>query len=353
MSQDDRDAQESQEERPSQPFRAGLVLDGRYRLERPLAEGGMGAVWVAQQLALERQVAVKVLHATDEAAQARLRHEALALAAVHHPAVVQVYDYGETEAGVPYAVMELVHGESLGAYLRRMGALPAEEAVALVLPLLEGLAAAHQVGIVHRDIKPDNVILAVASSGVAPKLLDFGIARREDVDRLTAEGSLVGTPAYMAPEQVRGGEIDERVDVWAMGVLLYQLIAGETPFAADNVFAVMRSLLDNPPPYPRRARGLNGRLWAILMAALRKDPAERTPSALALREALAGWLGVHEPRAPSTPHRTAPVVVTPPAAVSHLEVTLPAAPDARGAPNGTQDAPVSFDPLIRAKFGDG
>ena len=343
---------QSNDGRPAPAFHAGLVLDGRYRLERPLGEGGMGAVWVAYQLALQREVAVKVLHFSAESSRARLRDEALALAAVRHPAVVQVYDYGEMEGGVPYVVMELVAGEPLGAHLGRVGTLPADEAVALVLPILEGLAAAHRAGIIHRDIKPENVILAPGPTGVGPKLLDFGISRRghAGASRLTADGSILGTPAYMAPEQVRGVEVDERADVWAVGVLLYELLAGTTPFAADNVFVVIRGVLDKTPSYPRGARGLDGRLWAILMAALRKDPADRTASAPAMRDALAGWLEAR--KAGPAPRAAAPAVL--PVEVSaRLAPTLAAGPGSETSLVSAEDAPSSIDALIRAKLGAG
>jgi serine/threonine-protein kinase len=337
-------------------FFAGLVLDGRYRLESLLGEGGMGTVWEGSQLALQRQVAVKTLHVAAPAFRARLRREALALAAVHHPSIVEVYDYGETQAGLPFVVMELVRGESLARRLDRLGALPAEEAVGLVLPLLEGLAAAHRAGVIHRDIKPDNVVLAEGPTGVLPKLLDFGIARLEnDVDaRLTQVGSFVGTPAYMAPEQMRNGPTDERVDVWGVGALLYHLIAGEAPFGVQDLLLVMRRVLEDPPSYPRKARGLDGRLWGILMGALRKLPEERTPTALALRDALAGWL---EARGVVAPRGLVGSSTVPPRATSPIDPTLPAAPAPASVPSpavaasATDDAPPSFDGLIRAKLG--
>lgn len=353
-------------------FHRGLVLDGRYRLERPLAEGGMGSIWVGHQIALEREVAVKLLRVgSSEPLRARLRREALALAAVFHPAIVQVYDYGETPGGSPYLVMELVRGDTLGARLSREGPFPVASAVQLAVALLEGLAAAHRAGIVHRDIKPDNVVLASTPSGQQPKLLDFGIARldRGSEARLTADGGFIGTPAYMAPEQVRGETAGERADVWGIAVLLYELCAGQSPFGVDDVIAVIRRVVDEPPSYPRNAVGMDGKLWGILMAALRKDPAERTPSALALRDALVGWLEARGLAPASRPSASLALAPPPPpmASSSRLEATMaadapPVGPEARSrvevvdAAADTAKAhvigdPASFDALIRSKLG--
>jgi len=379
--------------RPNQPgFHAGLVLDGRYRLERPLAEGGMGSVWVAHQITLEREVAVKVLRVAAGPARARLQREALSLAAVHHPAIVEIYDYGETAEGTPYLVMELVRGETVGARLHREGALPTQAAVALVLPLLEGLAVAHRAGVVHRDIKPDNVVLTAGATGVSPKLLDFGIARldRAGDARLTAEGGFLGTPAYMAPEQVKGAVADERADVWGVGALLYELVTARAPFGHEDLVAVIRRVLDEPPSYPREARDFDGKLWGILMAALRKEPGERTSTALAFHAALSGWLasrsGGASPRsqipapagsvvalsmpavsAPAAAARLAPTLLaegsarTEPAAVGRSRpVAAPTIGSAKTEPgSGPSRAPPAFlpdevesiDALIRAKFG--
>ncbi len=341
-------------------FSPGLVLDGRYRLERPLAEGGMGSIWVGRQMALEREVAVKLLRAGSGALRARLRREALALAAVHHPSVVQVFDYGETPDGSPYLVMELVRGEPLGARIHRAGPFAVTDAAMLVLPLLEGLAAAHRAGVIHRDIKPDNVVLAAGSPAPVPKLLDFGIARldRGEEARLTADGGFLGTPAYMAPEQVRGTLADERADVWGVAVLLYEMITGRPPFGVEDVVAVIRRVVDEPPSYPRDARGLDGKLWGVLMAALRKDPAERTPSALAFRDALATWL---EGRGmmPASQPSFRPAATTQPEGMgalpdARLASTLAADVvdgEADTAPIALSKAPTSLDALIRAKLG--
>jgi serine/threonine protein kinase len=320
-------------------FHPGLVLDGRYRLERPLAAGGMGTVWVGRQMALQREVAVKLLRLGSDPLRERLRREALALAAVHHPSVVQVFDYGETPEGDPYLVMELVRGEPLGQRVRRGGPFEATEAVLLALPLLEGLAVAHHAGIVHRDIKPENVVLSAGPAGLQPKLLDFGIARVAEggAARLTADGGLIGTPAYMAPEQVRGLDVDARVDVWGMAVLLYEIMSGKTPFGVEDVIAVIRRVVDDPPPFPREARGLDGRLWSILMAALRKDREDRTPSARAFRDDLAGWLEARGLSTSVTTPRSPPRVVVDPTAETE--------------PMALSADPESFEALIRAKFG--
>lgn len=323
-------------------FLPGTVLDGRYRLVRLLAQGGMGAVWVGEQVTLRREVAIKLLRLPAEPLQARLRREALALAAVHHPAVVQVYDYGETEENIPYLVMELVKGETVGARIHRAGTFSAPEAALLMLPLLDGLHAAHAAGITHRDIKPDNVLLSNGPSGLLPKLLDFGIARLDQggAARLTAEGGLIGTPAYMAPEQVRGAPTDERTDVWGMGVLFYEMIAGKPPFGVEDVIVVIRRVLDDPPPFPTSAVGLDGKLWAVLMNALRKNPAERTASARAFRDAIAGWLSGRGivPASERVPHATE---TTQPAAAPF---TSAAAATIQSEPVGAAGSPPSSDP---------
>lgn len=361
---------------PRESFQPGTLLDGRYRLDRPLAEGGMGSVWVGEQIALRREVAVKLLRIGTGPLRERLRREALALAAVHHPAIVQVFDYGETASGTPYLVMELVRGEPLGAHVLRHGPMEAEIAVRLVLPLLEGLAAAHSRGIVHRDIKPANVMLSNSPAGVLPKLLDFGIARvaEDENTRLTVDGGVIGTPAYMAPEQVRGlGDVDLRVDVWGMAVLLYEALAGKPPFGLEDMVVVMRRVLDEPPPFPRLAKGLDGRLWSLLTAAMRKDRAERTPTALAFRDALAAWLEARGgsisgplllPVAPAVQPLSESVAMAPtqapPPASPPPASPPPASPQASGGgllgaadtdPDGASDGPRSLDALIRAKFG--
>ncbi len=345
---------------PDMSFAPGVVLEGRYRLEKRLGEGGMGAVWAARQIALDREVAIKVLHMSlgprTDAQRAQLRREALALAAVHHPAVVQVHDFGETAEGTPYVVMELVRGESLADRIVRGGKMVAEEAVRLMLPLLEGLTAVHAAGIVHHDIKPENIVLAASANGITPKLLDFGIAsvRREADSRSTLDHPIAGTPAYMAPEQARGLQTDARTDVWAVGAVLYELSAGTPPFFDENVALVIRNLLDAPPPYPRDARGLDGALWRILMDALRKDVSSRTSSATALRHELTRWLETRSASQKTASQQAIAARFAPtlPAAVASADPSsIPAGSAAKQEGEQIDDRdPLSIDALVRAKL---
>lgn len=326
------------QELPSAPessgaLRIGQVLEGRYRIDALVGEGGMGTVFRATQLALQREVAIKLLRAPDPTHHARLQREALALAALQHRAIVAVHDFGETRSGEPFLVMELVRGASLEAHLVREGSLPAPRAVELLLPLLDALVYAHARGVVHRDLKPSNVLLSEGPEGVVPKLVDFGIALLTAQPALRVTGTMVvGTPVYMAPEQLRGLPLDPRVDVWGAGTLLYEMIAGQPPFGGSELPRVFARVLEEPPSFPRHARGLDGRLWSILMDALRKTPEQRLPSIEALRGALLDWRDAERPLA------TAPTV--PP----------PASP----APASPAPGPASsLDALIRDKLGGG
>jgi len=322
-------------------FAPGLILDGRYRLERLLGEGGMGTVWVAQQLTLGRPVAIKALRAGRSDSQSRLEREARLLASLHHPAIVQVFDFGRTEQNLSYVVMELVQGISLETHLMQGGPMPCEEAVSLMLPLLEGLATVHDAGIVHRDIKPANILLAnEARQGVMPKLLDFGIAKNEEAAALTMEGTLVGTPSYMAPEQFRGERADARADLWAIAATLYDMITGQPPFSGENLFDLVRKVQVEPLSFPRHARGLDGKLWSLLTETMRKDRDERPASALILHERFAEWLnakgGVRGLAKVQASAPTAAVSPTPERQEASTE--------------GAEPPTTSFDALIRARL---
>jgi serine/threonine-protein kinase len=272
------------------------VIAGKYRLVRIIGQGGMGAVWLARNLALDVDVALKLIRrdrATDEASK-RLLTEARAAARLDHPGIVRVFDFGVTEIGDPYLVMELLNGESLGAVLARKKRLAPGIAVQTLLPVAAALAAAHQKGIVHRDLKPDNVMLASDESGkLVPKVLDFGIARvlRDDVERhVTVAGEVLGSPDYMSPEQARGElNIDHRTDVWTFAVLLYETITGKRPFDGPNYNALIAAIITATPQTTLALGAGDAALWAIIERGLSKDSAARWQSMRDMGAALASW----------------------------------------------------------------
>jgi serine/threonine-protein kinase len=281
------------------PYLAGEVVGDRYRLVREIGRGGMGVVWVAHSLVLGVDVALKLIRASaaSSALSSRMAREAHAAARLGHPALVRVFDFGWTRHGDPYLVMELVQGETLAALLKREARLPAIRAVQTVLPIVDGLRMAHDKGIVHRDIKPDNVFLAADALGrKQPKLLDFGIAKVDkQVDgRLTQVGAVLGSPDYMSPEQALGlDDIDERTDIWSLCVVLYEAITGTVPFQKPNYNALMHAII-NEDPVPSIECGAGDKsLWQIIERGLRKPREERFQTVTDLGEALALWLYEH------------------------------------------------------------
>ncbi|HEU4409859.1 MAG TPA: serine/threonine-protein kinase [Polyangiaceae bacterium] len=284
--------------RASSPYEAGYIVAGRYALIRLVGEGGMGSVWVAWDRTLQVEVALKVVRGGAEAEKSgeRLLREARATALLRHPAVVRVFDFGANEGRDPFIVMELLEGESMGERLLREGPFGAVRALRLLLPIIDGLDAAHAAGVVHRDLKPDNLFLARDERGrVRPKVVDFGIAKLSHAGGLTAKltrgGSLLGTPEFMAPEQARGDEgADARTDVWALSVSLYELVSGRLPFTGANYNAVLRAILETEPTSLAGEFGVDEALWALLSRGLCKDAARRWPSMRPFGEALAGWL---------------------------------------------------------------
>ncbi|MFO0548532.1 MAG: serine/threonine-protein kinase [Polyangiaceae bacterium] len=327
-------------------LQAGCVVDGRYRLIRFLAEGGMGQVWVAEHTSLERLVALKVVAVPSPVVRARVLREARLLAALHHPAVVTVYDCGDLDrqyrafdgGGQPlrgaYIAMELASEETLEQHLAARGPLPAKDAVQLLIPVLDGLAVAHRQGIIHRDLKPSNVVARRASTGALEdaKLLDFGIAHVERAapSTLTAVGGVIGTPQYMAPEQIAGGVIGPHTDVWGFALTLLELVTGKPVWDAPEPSSVMARILGVPPTRPDPSR-VDASLWAILERAIAKSREERIGSVVELRERLVRWSAA----SPS-------VVNTQPS---------PRA-SALDALDTTDDAPPSLDELIRKRFQD-
>jgi serine/threonine protein kinase len=277
--------------------RSGDVIAGRYVLRQKLGEGGMGVVWAARSNALDVDVALKMLRRelAGTPAVERMAREARTAAQLGHPALVRMLDFGTSELGEPFLVMELLQGEELHHRLAREQRIPAERAVALLLPIIDGLGTAHDKGIIHRDIKPENIFLVSDAQGrVQPKVLDFGIAKLgyEDApSKLTQVGAVMGSPYYLSPEQAEGlDDIDFRCDIWSVGVVLYELVNGSPPFVASNYNALIRSILNDTPTPLTALSASNAGLWVVVERCLRKNREERWSSMWELGEALALWL---------------------------------------------------------------
>src|ERR1051325_3020567 len=213
----------------------GVIVAEKYRLEAKLGEGGMGAVYRATRLMIGDEVAVKILHSEqhDPKASERFRREAQAAARLKHPNAVNIYDFGVTDDGLQYLVMEFLEGESLRKIIKQQGPLPCSTAAEILSQVCAGLDEAHRHHIIHRDIKPDNIIINVTVTGIRVKVLDFGIAKIYDhtASSLTQTGNVLGTPHYMSPEQCIGEELDSRADVYSLGVVLYEMLTGRVPFS--------------------------------------------------------------------------------------------------------------------------
>lgn len=283
-------------------YTAGNLVGDKYRLVELRGQGGMGVVWVAHDHVLDVPVALKLLDLDQQqdakALGRRLLEEARAAARLGHASIVRVHDFGLTRQGDPFLVMELLEGEDLAALLERERRLTPTHAVQILLPIVHALAAAHDKGIIHRDVKPENIFLTRDGSGILPKLLDFGIARTMDrPTKLTLDGSILGTPDYMSPEQARGESAEAPTDQWSLCVVLYELITGSCPFHGDNYNALLCSIIEDPVA-PRLGAAFGGaELWRIIMRGLEKTSQNRFPATLDLGRALAAWLleqGVRE-----------------------------------------------------------
>jgi serine/threonine protein kinase len=252
------------------------VLDDRYDVVRPLGSGGMGEVYLARDRVLGRDVALKVLrkqYAGDDEFAERFKREAMSAASLSHPNIVQVYDRGETEEGASYIAMEYVPGGTLKEWISREGPLEAADAAGIGAQVAEALGAAHDRGMVHRDIKPQNVLLAARGGA---KVADFGIARAGSSATISRTGSVMGTAGYMSPEQALGKPATPKSDLYSLGVVLYEALTGELPYTADNPIAVSMKHVNEPlqPPIelnPRIPRGMN----ALVTKLLAKDPENR------------------------------------------------------------------------------
>lgn len=280
-------------------FQPGTMIAGKFTLKRIIATGGTATVYEAWDMLIDRSVALKLLHphlVNDQTAVARFRREAQATARVRHPNVVDVLEMGLRRDGTFYMVQELLTGKTLNELLAMRKPLSPERTLAIMLPILSGLSSAHSLGIVHRDVKPDNIILTTPTSGeIVPKLIDFGIAKAvKDGGTITHFGAVIGTPHYMSPEQVRGQTSDIRVDVWAIAVVLYEMLAGSRPYADDLPVMIMAAIATKSPFPFEAVAPKNVRQYApIFKKALTRNIDERYPSILALRDALLEIAGGH------------------------------------------------------------
>jgi eukaryotic-like serine/threonine-protein kinase len=268
----------------------GTVLAGRYRIERLLGSGGMGSVYRAEHVLMRKACAVKVLHREMTQVKevvARFEREAVAAARIEHPHVATATDFGQLENGSFYLVLEFIEGKSLGRLIAELGALPEERALIITRQIADALAAAHAAGIVHRDLKPDNVMLVSKDrGGDFAKVLDFGIAKVQieepgaEQPALTRLNTVMGTPEYMAPEQARGEPVDQRADLYTLGIILYEMLAGTSPFRHEEFVVVLtKKLTEDPPPLPEHISAPTRELVAQL---LQRSPGARPGSAAEL-----------------------------------------------------------------------
>jgi serine/threonine protein kinase len=275
-------------------YAGGSVASGRYQLRDLLGEGGMASVYLAYDSALDRQVAIKTLHTElgrEQSFRERFRREAQAVAKLSHTNIVSVFDTGEDEldgALMPYIVMEYVEGQPLGSVLaadiQQYGAMPADKALKVTADVLAALETSHEMGLVHRDIKPGNVMMT--KRGVV-KVMDFGIARamQSGVTSMTQTGMVVGTPQYLSPEQALGRGVDARSDLYSVGIMLFQLLTGRLPFDADSPLAIAYAHVQEEPVAPSTInRSVTPAMDALVARALKKNPNERFPSAAAMRD---------------------------------------------------------------------
>ena len=306
----------------------GEVLDGKYRLDALLGEGGMGTVYRATHLLIDRPVAVKVLRprfVEDEAAQQRFRREARAAGRLRHPNAVAVTDFGDTPEGFVYIVMELLEGQTLREIIAAEGPLPAARAISLMEQAAAAVAAAHEAGVIHRDLKPGNVFV-VHGEGARPgvKVLDFGIAKlaaesaeESDAKNLTQTGVMIGTPRYMSPEQCDGERLTPASDVYSLGVILYEMLTGTPPFNGPTPLAVALQHSSKPPRAPRElVPAIPPELERVVLHALAKRPGERPADAGEFRRELLETARPPDPAAADGGARDAHAIVVADAAAA-------------------------------------
>ena len=295
----------------------GTVIAGRYRVLGFIGAGGMGSVYRAEHVHMRKTVALKVLHreflGVDEVV-ARFEREAIAAGRIEHPNVVAASDFGKLDDGSFYLVLEFVDGTSLRSLIEKTGPLPTMRTLNIVRQTVLALQAAHGSGIVHRDLKPDNIMLVTAPNGAERvKVLDFGIARvavpdpKRDSTKLTQAGMVMGTVAYMSPEQATGQAVDERADLYSLGVMLYEMIAGKVPFDAELPSQVLaRQLVEEPPPLPP---GTPPALERLVLDLMQKKPEDRPANAQAVLDRIAEFSATPSGRVMAPPRVPARALV--------------------------------------------
>jgi serine/threonine-protein kinase len=307
----------------------GRIIAARYRLVRRLGAGGMSVVYLARHVLLDRLAAIKILRhdlGLNPAHRERFLREARAVNRINHRNIVEINDVGECD-GTAYMVMEYVEGENLLSVLGK-GPMPWPRACRIAVQVASALARAHQMGVIHRDLKPENVMLVSEFMGDAVKLMDFGIAKIVDMPALTFSEQLFGTPGYIAPEYVEGGAVDARSDIYALGVLLYEMVSGKLPYdAKGQADLLLLPITKAPTPLSDRVPNLPPELPSLVLRMLAKNPADRPHDAFAVHDALLDTLRRHENDSPAAP----PVQVAP----SHSAAPRTAAPV--GGPSARQE----------------
>ena len=312
----------------SHALRPGMVIGGKFALLRRLGEGGVGVVFEAEDTWIGRRVALKLLHShlvQHADILARFKREARAAAMTNHPNIVAVLEVGMWRDGSPYIVQELLDGETLRERLDQARRLMPDEVIEILVPIMGALTAAHRAGIVHRDIKPENILLTRTPEGAAfPKLIDFGVAKIASSDRTTLTGSLIGTPAYMSPEQASGASpADLRTDVWAMGAVMYELLSGAPPYEGPSGAAVLGKILTQPvAPLTKRAPDVPSKLAEVIHTALERDPGKRFDSMAAMLDAVLAYAREPDPTVTKRHARSLP----PPPPDDEMSTTEPAQP---------------------------
>lgn len=280
----------------------GAIIDGKYRVERLLGQGGMGAVYEGFHTLIERKVAIKILAfeiSASEDGMARFAREARAAGRIGNEHILDVYDVGSLSDGTRYMVSEYLDGETLSSRLARTGTMAPRDIGALALQLLTGLGAAHQAGIIHRDLKPDNVFLLKDKRGQTDfvKIIDFGISKFEVGDgasmSMTRTGTVLGTPYYLSPEQAKGMVIDARSDLYSVGVIFYEALSGRVPFSATNFNELLFKIaLETPEPLERLIPGLDPAISAFVEKAMARNPGQRFQNTHEMQSALRSWLSM-------------------------------------------------------------